>query len=60
MQILQEMIENKEIPEYKIFTHEPARKRNRRHAKQRREAKEAEEMKQNMGLDSGNNFYSLK
>ncbi|XP_072940133.1 J domain-containing protein CG6693 [Epargyreus clarus] len=50
--ILTEMIENKEIPAYKIFTHEPTRKRNRRHAKQLREAKEAEEMKQNMGLNS--------
>lgn len=47
------MIENGDIPAYKIFTHEPARKRMRRLAKENREAKEAEEMKNDLGVGSG-------
>lgn len=53
---LQEMIQNGEIPAYKIFTHEPAKKRLRRLAKENREAKEAEEMKEELGVGSGNIF----
>lgn len=44
------MIEQGEIPAYKIFTHEPARKRQRRHAKENREAEEADELKDSLGL----------
>ncbi|XP_049870444.1 dnaJ homolog subfamily C member 9 [Pectinophora gossypiella] len=51
--ILNEMIEKDEIPAYKIFTHEPAKKRQKRIAKENREAKEAEEWKTELGLDSG-------
>lgn len=47
------MIEDGEIPAYKIFTHEPAKKRQRRIAKENREAKEAEEWKSELALDSG-------
>lgn len=47
------MIENGEIPSYKIFTNEPAKKRQRRWAKENREAKEAEEWKNELGLGSG-------
>lgn len=50
------MIQNGEIPAYKIFTHEPAKKRLRRLAKENREAKEAEEMKEELGVGSGNIF----
>lgn len=39
------MIENGEVPTYKIFTHEPERKRKRRHAKENKEAAEAEQLK---------------
>ncbi|XP_041970937.1 dnaJ homolog subfamily C member 9 [Aricia agestis] len=57
--ILTEMIEQGEIPAYKIFTHEPARKRQKRHAKENREAKEAEEIQKSMGLNSESNSLEL-
>ncbi|XP_028175446.1 dnaJ homolog subfamily C member 9 isoform X2 [Ostrinia furnacalis] len=57
--ILSGMIENGEIPPYKIFTNEPARKRKRRWAKENREAKEAEELKNELGLGSENNSLEL-
>ncbi|XP_053673942.1 J domain-containing protein CG6693 [Anopheles nili] len=44
--IVQEMIDSKEVPEYAIFTKEPKAKRDRRHKKYAREAKLASEMKQ--------------
>ncbi|XP_026496821.1 dnaJ homolog subfamily C member 9 [Vanessa tameamea] len=57
--ILTEMIELGDIPAFKIFTHEPAKKRQRRHAKENREAKEAEELKNSLGLNSGENSLEL-
>lgn len=39
--LINKMIENEEVPPYKIFTHEPEKKRKRRHAKENREAAEA-------------------
>ncbi|CAK1598912.1 unnamed protein product [Parnassius mnemosyne] len=57
--ILTEMIEKGEIPAYKIFTHEPAKKRQKRIAKENREAKEAEELKFELGLGSGKNSLEL-
>ncbi|CAH0725181.1 unnamed protein product, partial [Brenthis ino] len=57
--ILTEMIEQGEIPSYKIFTNEPARKRQRRHAKENREAKEAEELKKSLGLSTGEDSLEL-
>lgn len=50
------MIEQGEIPSYKIFTHEPARKKQKRHAKENREAQEAEELKESLGLNAGLEF----
>ncbi|XP_018803300.1 PREDICTED: J domain-containing protein CG6693 [Bactrocera latifrons] len=50
-EIIKEMIDAGEVPEYKIFTNEPSQKRQRRHKKYAREAKEAEEIKQK--LESG-------
>ncbi|XP_052896510.1 J domain-containing protein CG6693 [Anopheles moucheti] len=44
--IVQEMIDQKEVPEYVIFTKEPKEKRNRRHKKYAREAKIAKEVQQ--------------
>ncbi|CAG9795077.1 unnamed protein product [Diatraea saccharalis] len=58
--ILNEMIEKKEIPSYKIFTHEPARKRQRRLAKENREAEEAEELKNELGLEANNLEVMIK
>lgn len=57
--ILTEMIEQGDIPAYKIFTHEPVKKRQRRHAKENREAKEAEELENKLGLKSGENSLEL-
>lgn len=57
--ILNEMIQNNEIPAYKIFTHEPARKRLKRIAKENREAKEAEELKKDLGMGSEANNLEL-
>ncbi|XP_068631029.1 dnaJ homolog subfamily C member 9 [Battus philenor] len=54
--ILMEMIDKGEIPTYKIFTHEPAKKRQKRIAKENREAQEAEELKSELGLGSGNSL----
>ncbi|KAL4716630.1 hypothetical protein ACJJTC_008265 [Scirpophaga incertulas] len=51
-EIINEMIKAGDIPSYKIFTHEPANKRQRRIAKENCEAKEAEELLQEIG---GNN-----
>lgn len=53
------MIKNGEIPSYKVFTHEPAKKRQKRLAKENREAKEAEELQNELGLDSGTYSYCL-
>ncbi|XP_026755479.1 dnaJ homolog subfamily C member 9 [Galleria mellonella] len=58
-EVLNEMIEKGEIPSYKIFTHEPAKKRQRRIAKENREAKEAEEEKQKLGMGSESNSLEL-
>lgn len=49
----QEMIKNGEIPSFKVFTHEPAKKRQKRLAKENREAKESEELLNECGIDSG-------
>ncbi|XP_050343509.1 dnaJ homolog subfamily C member 9 [Nymphalis io] len=57
--ILTEMIEQGDIPAFKIFTHEPAKKRQRRHAKENREAKEAEELKNSLSLNSEENSLEL-
>lgn len=51
-EIIQEMIKSEEVPEYKIFTHEPAAKRKRRHKKYAREEKEAIEIKSKMEKSS--------
>lgn len=50
------MIKNGEVPEYKIFTNEPAKRRLRRIAKEKREAKLAEEMQKELEMDSGIQF----
>ncbi|XP_045509748.1 dnaJ homolog subfamily C member 9-like [Colias croceus] len=55
--ILTEMIDEGEIPAYKIFTHEPAKKRQRRHAKEKREA---EEFKKELGLVENNLELMIK
>ncbi|CAH2071158.1 unnamed protein product, partial [Iphiclides podalirius] len=57
--ILTEMIEKGEIPAYKIFTHEPNKKRQKRIAKENREAKEAEELKLELGMGSEKNSLEL-
>ncbi|XP_034829803.1 dnaJ homolog subfamily C member 9 [Maniola hyperantus] len=57
--ILTEMIDQGEIPAFKIFTHEPAKKRQRRHAKENCESMEAEELKESLGLNSGANSLEL-
>lgn len=49
----QNMIDQGEIPAYKIFTHEPTKKRKLRHAKEKNEAKEAEKYKKELGFTSG-------
>ncbi|NP_001157386.1 DnaJ (Hsp40) homolog 10 [Bombyx mori] len=58
-EILNKMIKDGEIPAYKIFTHEPAKKKQKRIAKENREAKEAEELKQELGMTSGPNNLEL-
>lgn len=50
--IVRELIDAGEVPEYKIFTQEPAQKRNRRHKKYERESKEAAEIKKKLQAKS--------
>ncbi|XP_011550866.2 dnaJ homolog subfamily C member 9 [Plutella xylostella] len=57
--ILNEMIESKEVPAFKVFTHEPEKKRKRRHAKEMKEAEEAEEFSKEMGLGNGTDDLAL-
>ncbi|XP_059046053.1 dnaJ homolog subfamily C member 9 [Achroia grisella] len=58
-EVLNEMIEKGEIPSYRAFTHEPAKKRQRRIAKENREAKEAEDEKNKIGIGSEPNSLEL-
>lgn len=51
-EIVQKMIDEKEVPEFAIFTKEPKAKRDRRHKKYAREAKEAAEIVQQQELAS--------
>ncbi|XP_063218083.1 dnaJ homolog subfamily C member 9 [Bacillus rossius redtenbacheri] len=48
--ILQELIDAGEVPAYRVFTHEPARKKERRKRKMEKEAREAAEMSRDLGL----------
>nr|XP_021187720.2 dnaJ homolog subfamily C member 9 [Helicoverpa armigera] len=58
-EIVNEMIKTGEVPEYKIFTHEPASRRQKRIAKEKKEAKLAEEMQKELNLSSGPNSLEL-
>lgn len=48
IEIVKEMIQKEEVPEYQLFLNEPKAKRTRRHKKYAREAKEADELKEQM------------
>lgn len=48
IEVVKEMIDKGEVPEYKTFTEEPKAKRDRRHKKYAREAEEAEKAKKEM------------
>ncbi|XP_055921179.1 J domain-containing protein CG6693 [Eupeodes corollae] len=51
-EIVQEMIDAEEVPEFKIFTNEPAAKRKRRHQKYAREKVESDELKKKIKQSS--------
>lgn len=59
IKILKKMIADEEIPDYKIFSNEPEKKRKRRHGKQIREAKEVEEMNKQKGQENSLNDLAL-
>lgn len=69
VEVVKEMIKNKEVPEFDQFLNEPKAKRNRRHKKYKIEAAEAEELKQQMSslekqlmkrqTDRQNGFHSF-
>lgn len=58
-ELLNEMIKKGEVPEYKIFTNEPAKKRLRRIAKEKKEAELAEQMQKELEMDSGPSSLEL-
>lgn len=53
-------IKDGSIPEYELFTHEPAAKRKRRHKKYAKEALEAEAIKREMAAKQKGNAMSLE
>ncbi|XP_030374448.1 J domain-containing protein CG6693 [Scaptodrosophila lebanonensis] len=54
-EIVRKMIADDEVPEFKIFTEEPAAKRKKRHRKYARELKEANEIKERMDQEEKQN-----
>ncbi|XP_055631794.1 J domain-containing protein CG6693 [Toxorhynchites rutilus septentrionalis] len=53
--IVQQMISEGDVPEYKIFTEEPNAKRNRRHKKYAKEAQEASAIKEELAKTENGN-----
>lgn len=51
IEYVKELIDEKEVQEFEIFTKEPKEKRNKRHKKYAREAKEAEVIKERISLE---------
>lgn len=51
IEYVKELIDEKEVEEFEIFTKEPKEKRNKRHKKYAREAKEAEVIKERISLE---------
>lgn len=51
IEYVKELIDEKEVEEFEIFTNEPKEKRNKRHKKYAREAKEAEVIKERISLE---------
>lgn len=58
--MVKEMVASKEIPEYKIFTEEPAAKRNKRHKKYEKEEKEAKKLKEKREKENKSGGLSLE
>jgi len=58
--IVKEMITSEEVPEYKIFTEEPAAKRQRRHKKYAREEKEAKKLNEKREKENKTGGLSLE
>uniref|UniRef100_A0A8C1CP19 DnaJ homolog subfamily C member 9 n=2 Tax=Cyprinus carpio TaxID=7962 RepID=A0A8C1CP19_CYPCA len=57
--ILQKAIDAEEVPAYKAFTHESAKKKSNRKRKAEKERKEAEEMQKEMGLNSEDSLVAM-
>lgn len=54
------MIDSKELPAFKIFTHEPAQKKNRRHKRAEKEAKEVENINKMMEIEKEEKEKGIK
>ncbi|XP_030629499.1 dnaJ homolog subfamily C member 9 [Chanos chanos] len=57
--ILQSAIDAGDLPAYKAFTHESAKKKNNRKRKAEKERREAEEMQREMGLNSEDSLVAM-
>lgn len=58
--IVKDMIASEDVPEYKIFTEEPAAKRERRHKKYAREEREAKKIKEKREKENKTSDLSLE
>lgn len=57
--ILQSLVDAKELPAFKAFTHESAKKKSNRKRRAEKERKEAEEMQKEMGINSNDSLEAL-
>uniref|UniRef100_A0AAY4CZK8 DnaJ homolog subfamily C member 9 n=1 Tax=Denticeps clupeoides TaxID=299321 RepID=A0AAY4CZK8_9TELE len=57
--VIQGLIDDKQLPAYRAFTHESTKKRNHRKRKAEKERKEAEEMQKDLGVSSEESLSAL-
>ncbi|XP_053495079.1 dnaJ homolog subfamily C member 9 [Ictalurus furcatus] len=57
--ILKQAIDAKDVPAYKVFTHESAKKKARRRRKAENEQQEAEELQREMGLNTEDSLVAM-
>ncbi|KAL2101733.1 hypothetical protein ACEWY4_003494 [Coilia grayii] len=57
--ILQDLVDAEELPAYKAFTHESAKKRSSRKRRAQKEREEAEELQKEMGISSNDSLEAL-
>ncbi|MCJ8738214.1 hypothetical protein PDJAM_G00033010 [Pangasius djambal] len=58
-EILQQAIDSKDVPAYRVFTHESAKKKATRRRKAEKEQQEAEELQREMGLTTEDSLVAM-